>query len=473
MVYFRDMPIPFFELNHYDFYFGKPSHLAGYSKELRAYLAVGDTVRVKEGAEDEQSFIGRIAEVRAGCPSYDDYVHRKCNRKLPCFYIQLHITSNDIEDIQDEIPLPSDELSKSAFGMEEAMPTNRFVWISVDQVESIVFLIHEADVIEQTFGSIAGRVNSYFIRFQAMYTYKGNEGSYDLTQIIREDYKTFGPTSGTECGVESYTERMLFSLKHECENSTAMLFRKGKMTSRNKSVKAAKSKEAWNYFVKSVDPDIHTTTKKRKCKRELPHTDLSLSSILYDAEVETVIAQSPADFDSFRDIFSVMFGVGVRKRFPSKAVLNDRSRNPIKLATHDTINVVDIEPEHGVQLDDDVDENRFVGGHSNFIRFQWNSVSRICTTTVRCIPLVVSSHSDAIKSFLGKFRIDLERKEYDGLWVDATVWSNEESKQYKITKIDASNETVEITEVDDEGDDIDDTTKQITFDECKNNYPMI
>ena len=129
---------------------------------------------------------------------------------------------------------------------------------------SIVFLLHdhERDIIDQAFGAIAGRKNSYFVRYHAFF--QDEECSFQLSKmIVVRDFKTFGPLTGVEVGVECCTECMLFSLKQECDNSKSMLFRKGKMTSTNKFITMPKSKESWAFFCEQF-----TTSPSSYCQQE-------------------------------------------------------------------------------------------------------------------------------------------------------------------------------------------------------------
>ena len=114
-----------------------------------------------------------------------------------------------------------------------------------------------------------------------------------------------------------FTERMLFALKQEGDSSRILLNKKAKSVSPNKSYTAPKSKESWYNFIKTIEPCIETISKKTKSKRDLPHTDFSMESIVIDARLETVTAETGQDFRDVREILSSMFGVGVRKRFPS------------------------------------------------------------------------------------------------------------------------------------------------------------
>ena len=174
------------------------------------------------------------------------------------------------------------------------------------------------------------------------------------------------------------------------------------------------------------------------------------------------------EFEDCRNILSLMYGAGVRKRFPNKADIQNNRKNPIKLAMHDIINSVDVSMEDDVELDGDVDLSKFCAVKT-FIRWQWNAVTRLCTSTIRCIPLVVSSNSSTILSFLDKYNVDLARtvEEYEGFFVGATLWSRTHKRRFEVKSINPQNHTTTVI------DKLDGTTSVITIDECKESFPII
>lgn len=362
--------------------------------------------------------------------------------------------------------------AEASCGLDEAAESNRTIWISADQVEEIVFLMHETDVIEQTYGNVAGKKNLFFIRFSARHM---TDDVFEVEPVTKEDYKIFGPNTGIMGSTETFTERMLFSLKHEFENSKKMLFRKGKMTTPNKSVTTSKSKEAWYYLKNNLPSFLFTSNKRTKIKRELPHTNLSMSSNLYNATIQTLTAKSVEDYTSCREVLSALYGVGIRKTFPNKADVHNNQKNPIPLATHDIINVVDLSlaDDLSLELDSDVDFDRFGSGNGNFLRWQWNPVSRFCTTTIRCSPIVVSCNSDAIISFLERFKIDVSsfNSSFVGWQIGTRIFG--EGKQFQITSINRSNDTATISAVTSRRNVSAASSKEVTFELLRDNFHIM
>ena len=446
-------------------YKGSPFPIAGFcrSERIRAYLSVGDTVRVQDG-DDALSFIGRIVNVKDKCRTIKtSNIHPEANQTEVMFLIQKYLCENELHG--KDLAQRSHELQLSANGVREAAESNLVVWVSANQVDSIVFLIHEEDFLNHTYGSLAGRENCFFVRYKAIH---GGNGSCVFSRLTREEYRTFGPTTGTQCGCESYTERMLIALMHECDISKSILNRQRKMTSPNKSLTTSKSKEAWHFFKMSLN-FLSATSKRTKRKREVTNMDLSIASCLYDSNIETVMASSQEEFDECRSILSSLYGIGIRKRFPTRANIDNRQLNPSQLMLHDTINMIDLPMEEGLELDTDIDEAKFynVGNH---IKWQWNPVTRLCTVTIRCMPLVVSSHARALVEFLERFQVNIDnwvQEEVDGLFVGAALFRSADGRRFEVQSINGIAQTTTLLDV------MDQTTINISIDECNDSFELI
>ena len=51
----------------------------------------------------------------------------------------------------------------AVFGIRDAAESNLAMWISVNGVQEVVILIHEEDMLSQTFENISGRKNCFFV----------------------------------------------------------------------------------------------------------------------------------------------------------------------------------------------------------------------------------------------------------------------------------------------------------------------
>ena len=94
-------------------------------------------------------------------------------------------------------------------------------------------------------------------------------------------------------------------------------------------------------------------------------------------------------------------------------------------------------------------------------------MTRLCTTT--------SANNSKIVSFLARYKLDWLNinKAYEGLFVGAVCWFDYKERQYKIKKIYDNNRMVTIISVDSNDEEASITMKEITFDECHNDYPTI
>ena len=62
---------------------------------------------------------------------------------------------------------------RATLGLTEVAATNFIVWISPCQVEDIVFIPHAEDYINQIYGPVAVRMNTFFIRYAVIYSKGG------------------------------------------------------------------------------------------------------------------------------------------------------------------------------------------------------------------------------------------------------------------------------------------------------------
>ena len=232
---------------------------------VHAYLTAGDTIRVSGFEDSLQSFVARIIEVNHNCQSWigDGNRHPASKyKKVPLLLVQkFGVTSDDIE--QNDWPALDHETAQATFGIREAAESNLCIWITANEVEEVVFLLHEKDIVEQTFGNVSGRKNCFFVRLFAKFN---ERATAEFDYISQEKYETFGPHSQISGGCELYTERMFFALKAEIENSKTLLYRKGKMVGPNKSITIPKSKEAWNYFKNALPSSLFTSKKRKKLR---------------------------------------------------------------------------------------------------------------------------------------------------------------------------------------------------------------
>ena len=134
---------------------------------VNAYLTAGDTVKVRGFEGDEfdaalSSFVGRIIEIE---PSprcrHEQWCHPNAKRGElnSLLLVQKFVTTDDCEDW----PAVTPETALAASGIREAAESNLCIWVTMEDIEQTVFLIHEVDVLDQTFGNVAGRKNCFFV----------------------------------------------------------------------------------------------------------------------------------------------------------------------------------------------------------------------------------------------------------------------------------------------------------------------
>ena len=75
--------------------------------------------------------------------------------------------------------------------LEEGALTNNLIWVTSLLIESIAFVVHLQDVVDQKFGPLSGRMDTLFVQYYAKYT--NEKGS--LHALLVEDFLIFGATS--------------------------------------------------------------------------------------------------------------------------------------------------------------------------------------------------------------------------------------------------------------------------------------
>ena len=365
------------------------------SPRIHAFLSVGDTIRV--AMHSHPSFIGPIIGI-GHCDTTGAEIHPDHDDSSEfLFQVQLFLTS---PDTSEGFPSVDTKIANKVHGLKEAAECDRFIWITADQIEDIVFIFHITDVLDQTFVPVYGRSACYFLCYTA--SFNNNKSKIVLKELDADDYLTFGPTTHTATKI--YTEHITFSLKVDCENNKQLLNKIANMASPTKSITYYKLKEQWHYIKHCLPSALSSTKKRNEIKRDCPHPNMSMSSLLYSAKIKTIAAEDSTEFGNCRSIFNCLLGTGCKRKFPNKSDVKANPNASIPLNHDEIINVADlsISNEESINLDDGINGNnthKFLG-RRGMMKWDWNWVSRHCRMTIRCTPVVASCRSGAILSFL-------------------------------------------------------------------------
>lgn len=141
-------------------------------------------------------------------------------------------------------------------------------------------------------------------------------------------------------------------------------------------------------------------------------------------------------------MFGIINGIGNKKRFPSKSLINNNNFNPSHLQTGDVINVVDLvaTTDNKTLSIDGAMVGRYGGILSSFMHMMWNARSQMMMFTICVIPLVASAGSKCITDFLATYNLDwmLCQTQYNKhmLFNGAHLYCEEDDKMYCIVSLD-------------------------------------
>lgn len=409
----------------------KPSKVAVYvhTDTFTAYLHAGDTILMN----DEHFDTPIPARIIDAIPAMGHHGYGADFRRSdePGFRVlKYYYAANSFYPLK--MSRPNQHLQLMAHGLKEVVETNDVVSIYLNSIIDIAFIFHGDDVVDQTFGPVAGRDNTFFVRYYAHCNISDRTLSRFFL-IPREEYLTFGPHSSTDSLIETFTERMVHNLNNQSQNMRGNMKRKGTSSSPNRTYTSFMSKEFWNYMSKKIEEGLESRSKKSTLKREITQTDLNYRSMLYTVECKSISATSRDQFAFIRRAFHSTFGMGICKRYPSRGDIKSTHKNPSPLFAHDTVNIVDIEPR---TEDDDSDNSNLT--KPNSMAFHWNPITHTCKTTVRSHLLVASTYKDEITTLIQNVTIvDEEAMAFEahGYFEGENLYCHNDGENYKILSI--------------------------------------
>ena len=358
-----------------------------FSENLNCILASGDTVHFK--GPRGYSCVGRITKICRGdsLPPGDE--------KL---YFQLK-PGNDAS-VQIRLLLPLDGYpmiealqiphnSESFLELPELVLTNLFSVVSLSAVRGSAFALHEVDCVNQKYGPVDLRQNTYFVRRQILFSLSG----VDHNRISPRRYKTFGPHTGTQSPLVTSTERRLRGLMLVSRDVSTILAKKGNVGWRSHSVRSLLDRNKWDYVRESIHESIDLLdTTRTGVPFRVDRPDLGVQTVVIKIRTESMVIRTQLGFDLLKCLLGKMFGIGVLKKKPTGKDANISRMNPSVILPTDSINCLDLALDHG---DTELNE---VG--QSFVKFQYNCTFGCLTTTVKFSTRSVASVSNQLSSFI-------------------------------------------------------------------------
>ena len=177
----------------------KPSQYATLSHTLGIYVSSSDTVCIKQHVQTPP-IIGCILNVKCSLESVletDECVHpyvmhgRQENHSL--LRINWYIVKDSSVDNAQQWPHTTESTLRACAGLQETAQTNCVVWVSIYQVESIVFIPHSDTCTNHTFGPMFGRHDTYYIQNQVFF--EKDSDNFTFFPLSSSDYCFFGHKS--------------------------------------------------------------------------------------------------------------------------------------------------------------------------------------------------------------------------------------------------------------------------------------
>ena len=413
----------------------RPSPAAVCPSSIGQYIGHGDTVKIT-GAAAGNWFLAMVVVV---CHSRDDERpfqtvarHPSCS---PCpsgleLLMRLFVLRDECQFEVHGLGVVDEETRSACSGLQEAVQTNCALWVTPNLVEKMAFICHALDVKSHTFGTLAGRDDTYYLLQGVVYNEDPDDDSDEHTfyYIDKEGYPTFGGnTDPATQGVVTYTERMLHALSNESEKNRKLLNGEGDRGTKSTSICQYMGYETFRFLKQRFDScaDERGYLKKSYVRGEnhlemkrCVHANLDVHSKLVPKNRELLVALTSSQFETCQRAISSVQGIGVKRELPKRATIARESGDLRSLRStlqpYHTLNTVFIDPaEHS-----DEDGYNFGAGVSQErikrlkvtrkMAWSYNHNNQWCTTSVKCIPVVASSEVDAVHGLLLSHNVNWE-----------------------------------------------------------------
>lgn len=342
-----------------------PPRIRAYSSNVDDYIGSTDTVCVC-GDDNAPPIIGRIIEIVTERPTM---LNRISDEPVP-LHPSLHLHDVDLQSthnnndstfclIQLAIgrglstsidgnvrwPILDDESMLACNGVEEVAHTNLSVWVHMNQISTLVAIVHTEDCKNHTWGPMRGRANTYHTSSTAIFN-NGDDNrthTHTLTQVRYGDYCAFGSNNNSR--VVSATQQKMEASAILCRLGRKCLTGAGQIGG-TKTITQQMPSSTWNQLERQLRNDLSVSTATHAHRRTLLHCDLSLESKILPNQRTTLTATQSSQHDALTRVTDCSFGKGVRKRPPSKKdIAQGATSKKLTLQLGDTVNIVDVSLE--------------------------------------------------------------------------------------------------------------------------------
>ena len=409
-----------------------PGILAVFAPKVRCRVGASDTVQIRghsredatAGCFNHPSIRGRVItivhdknEVRQSqIPSHPDINLESSDG--PFVQLQFIMTKSECEEIapQSHWQVVSTEILSETQGLMEVAHTNLLIWVEAWQVESLVAIFHVDDCMNQTFGPVSGQVGSCFTCSNCTFSSDGEVP--EIKYICSDLYEMFGPgTREINPQTVSETEREVEGKFALHKMATKLTVKSGKIGSTSTlSCHMAKSAfQSISNKLGNIDSTLVSAGSHVGMPQPILRHNLSLETRILQSSVTTITARTQPHLSAINTVFSNMFGVGVRKRPPSKKDI-ELGRSVSTLQQADTVHLVKVDlsgfddeiirTTHDWFPHDAVEQARYFEANRNYIKFRYNHRTREFRLTIKAMAIKVGECDAApVMNFLRERRI--------------------------------------------------------------------
>ena len=301
-----------------------PSPLAAFSSTVCAYITSGDSVEIASSFEGASPiFFGRVLSVSTSphCTRYESsiqihpFIERNPTVDDVFILVQWFITNtSETTNTIEAWPHTPAATLRSCAGLSEAAPTNCLIWVSIRQIQDIVFMPHVNQCIQQLFGPLCGRSKTFYVRHRVVFEAESN--TFQFVSLSIEDYGAFRFTSTSSFPFPStYTERMFETLQKVTTANAKLLMKCGELAS-SVHTSFPMSLEGWRYISRrmhSFGECVSINVRKTQTKHCITLANLSLLSEVLPTTKHTIVADSADGDNAVQSVFASTMGLGVKK----------------------------------------------------------------------------------------------------------------------------------------------------------------
>ena len=466
--------MPIMRLGGIDFFIDQANNIAAqfpptitaYCSNIKKCIGPEDTVIISGGQSDDSiipPIIGRVIDVvqyQSSLESHRDNrgipLHPLLNRQSTTLcLIKFIITKEDAIAINEHQSWPSINADAllACRDLPEVATTNMLVWTDINQISHLSPIIHTLDCVDQTYGHLAGRDNTYHTSCNTIFD---DNGDYCIEPVARENYDAFGPdTHSSNPRHVSETERLvevqmlLGSMGKKCLTTS------GKIGGTNR-ISQFLSKACWSTIHQHISSMLDVQDDNRERNASLLLGNLGLQTRRLPNCRSSLTAREDEQFTALYSFLGGNFGVGVCKRPPTTQDIAN-GRGTFSLQIGDVVHMVgaSLEGQEDTATQDwfpeyvDPHQRNYFGQGRNYTKLTFDLRTRMLTLSFKAIAVKVGRcAAESVINHLDRYGIEWvqnEQQHHPELRHNRSIIYN--NNLYRIGVVNYYTDTVELVPV--------------------------